>query len=542
MNELEKVLDEELKNFEEFTDNSFNEWEEISTEDETTESFLFTKSKYWKVEPFDENYGLQDLEVFQDNTSFKDHFYNQGCYHLAVQHSENGSFVFSVISSPTKEDRLLVLCDSQEESQMKEISSSSLEVPFINKLFCKGPPVSSVVKAFDENLEGSKVVSCLNQKEEQEILTMENTSNIKQFKFGVIYVSDGQTQETDFLSNQKGSSEWDEFLDLLGDHINLLGWKEYSGGLNTKRDRSGKQSVFTKWNDFDIMWHVSTLLPYSEKDPQQLIKKKHIGNDVVVIIFIDGKGKYNPESLKSRQNHILIAVQPLTNKNETKYRVEVVSKKSVPLYQPQLPVPPIFGKEELRDFLLTKGHCKRLAKPYGEAADAFVNEQNVVLAEVECDSDGKDLCEKYAIRGYPTLYFFGRNKKDDKEDYAGGRELEDIVKYMNEKAGTFRLPDGSLDPAAGRNDELDKLAQRFMEETEERDNILEETEKKNEELENEFVWYAKVMRMIIKKGDDYIETEPKRLEKMINSGNLSKKKIGDFSKKLLVLEAFNLEE
>ncbi|KAJ3424163.1 protein disulfide isomerase-like 2-1 [Anaeramoeba flamelloides] len=188
------------------------------------------------------------------------------------------------------------------------------------------------------------------------------------------------------------------------------------------------------------------------------------------------------------------------------------------------------------------GHCKRLAKPYGEAADAFVNEPNVVLAEVECDSDGKDLCEKYAIRGYPTLFFFGRNKKDDKEDYAGGRELEDIVKYMNEKAGTFRLPDGSLDPAAGRNDELDKLAQRFMEETEERDNILEETEKKNEELENEFVWYAKVMRMIIKKGDDYIETEPKRLEKMINSGNLSKKKIGDFSKKLLVLEAFNPEE
>ncbi|KAJ6227201.1 gtpase-activating rap/ran-gap domain-like protein [Anaeramoeba flamelloides] len=320
MNDLEKVLDEELKNFEEFTDNSFNEWEEISTEDETTESFLFTKSKYWKVEPFDENYGIQDLEVFEDNTNFKDHFYNQGCYHLAAQHPENGSFVFSVIESPQNEDKLFVICDSQEESQMKEISKSLLEVPFMSKLFCQGPPVSSIVKAFDECLEESTVVSCLNEKEGNEILTMENTSNIKQFKFGVIYVSEGQTQETDFLSNQKGSSEWNEFLDLLGEHINLLGWEGYSGGLNTKRDRSGKQSVFTKWKDFDIMLHVSTLLPYSEKDPQQLVKKKHIGNDVVVIIFIDGKGKYNPESLKSRQNHILIAVQPLKNENETKYR------------------------------------------------------------------------------------------------------------------------------------------------------------------------------------------------------------------------------
>ncbi|KAJ3445926.1 protein disulfide-isomerase c17h9.14c [Anaeramoeba flamelloides] len=185
------------------------------------------------------------------------------------------------------------------------------------------------------------------------------------------------------------------------------------------------------------------------------------------------------------------------------------------------------------------GHCKRLAKPYGEAADAFVNEPNVVLAEVECDTDGKDLCGKFSISGYPTMIFFGRNDKESKEKYSGGREVADLVNFMNEKAGTFRLPDGSLDPAAGRNEELDKLAQRFVKETEERDNILEETEKKNEELENEFVWYAKVMRMMIKKGDDYLETEPKRLEKMINSGNLSKKKIDQFKGKLLVIQAFS---
>lgn len=41
--------------------------------------------------------------------------------------------------------------------------------------------------------------------------------------------------------------------------------------------RSGTHSVYTKWKEDEIMFHVSTLLPLYDKDPQQLERKKHIG-------------------------------------------------------------------------------------------------------------------------------------------------------------------------------------------------------------------------------------------------------------------------
>ena len=33
---------------------------------------------------------------------------------------------------------------------------------------------------------------------------------------------------------------------------------------------SGKTSVYTKWRDTEIMWHVSTKMPYFSADPQQV--------------------------------------------------------------------------------------------------------------------------------------------------------------------------------------------------------------------------------------------------------------------------------
>ena len=35
----------------------------------------------------------------------------------------------------------------------------------------------------------------------------------------------------------------------------------------------------------EIMYHVATLLPFSDTDAQQLQRKRHIGNDIVSIVF-----------------------------------------------------------------------------------------------------------------------------------------------------------------------------------------------------------------------------------------------------------------
>jgi protein disulfide-isomerase A6 len=50
---------------------------------------------------------------------------------------------------------------------------------------------------------------------------------------------------------------------------------------------------------------------------------------------------------------------------------------------------------------------------------------------------------RYGVSGYPTLKFFPKNNKAG-EDYDGGRDLDDFVKFINEKCGTSRDSKGQL--------------------------------------------------------------------------------------------------
>ena len=56
------------------------------------------------------------------------------------------------------------------------------------------------------------------------------------------------------------------------------------------------------------MFHVSTCLPYYENDKQQLERKRHLGNDICVIIFKDGDTPYSPDTIKSEFNRILYSI------------------------------------------------------------------------------------------------------------------------------------------------------------------------------------------------------------------------------------------
>ena len=69
-----------------------------------------------------------------------------------------------------------------------------------------------------------------------------------------------------------------------------------------------------KGKEIEIMFHVSTMLPYRENDPQQLDRKRHIGNDVVVVIFKESNGPDDTvdlRSFRSHFNHVFIVVTPI---------------------------------------------------------------------------------------------------------------------------------------------------------------------------------------------------------------------------------------
>lgn len=77
--------------------------------------------------------------------------------------------------------------------------------------------------------------------------------------------------ETEATFAERGSADWEMFLRLLGNRIKLQGWEKFAGGLDVKTGTTGTDSVYTEWRDNQIMFHVSTLLPYTQDDRQQVL-------------------------------------------------------------------------------------------------------------------------------------------------------------------------------------------------------------------------------------------------------------------------------
>ncbi|KAK9752078.1 CNH domain [Popillia japonica] len=205
---------------------------------------------------------------------------------------------------------------------------------------------------------------------QKDLLLLEEQEGSVNFKFGVIYMKQGQTTDDEILSNETGSPTFDEFLELLGQKIRLRGWDNYrggldvkGGGLDVKGDMTGKYSVYTVYEGHEIMFHISTLLPYSRDNKQQVERKRHIGNDIVNIVFVDSDDPdaicnqdthslFNPTCIKSQFTHVFAVVSV---DSHNRYRLSICAEEAVPLFGPSLPCPPVFDNPQLfRDFLLVK--------------------------------------------------------------------------------------------------------------------------------------------------------------------------------------------
>ncbi|XP_052866109.1 GTPase-activating Rap/Ran-GAP domain-like protein 3 [Anopheles cruzii] len=192
---------------------------------------------------------------------------------------------------------------------------------------------------------------------QKDLLLLEEQEGSVNFKFGVVYMKAGQKMDDEMLSNETGSAEFDDFLALLGERIRLKEWERYRGGLDVKGDMTGKYSVYTLYEGHEIMFHVSTLLPFSRDNRQQVERKRHIGNDIVNIIFIDEEAgseettEFIPNNVKSQFTHVFAVV----TRRGTRYRLAVYCDETVPPFGPTLPNPPEFEDPAVfRDFLLVK--------------------------------------------------------------------------------------------------------------------------------------------------------------------------------------------
>lgn len=190
------------------------------------------------------------------------------------------------------------------------------------------------------------------------MLELENKLASKSYKFGVLYCGPKQKSEEEILANNGISADFQEFLNFLGQEITLKGYQGFSGGLDTKQNATGQKTIVSKIRDYEIMFHVAQFLPFSECDSQQLGRKRHIGNDIVLFIFKEDKEPLDVSTFVSEMNHVFIVVHKCKEVHDTaatRYLVNFASKGGVHSFAPQLPYPPVFEKTNVfRRFLLTK--------------------------------------------------------------------------------------------------------------------------------------------------------------------------------------------
>ena len=82
----------------------------------------------------------------------------------------------------------------------------------------------------------------------------------KRRKCGILLQLPGQTSEREMYNNKCGTDNFKFFLDFLAKRVPLRGFDGYNGGLDVKRDQTGKHSYYTRFQGYEIMFHVSTLL------------------------------------------------------------------------------------------------------------------------------------------------------------------------------------------------------------------------------------------------------------------------------------------
>ncbi|KAJ3658284.1 hypothetical protein Zmor_010032 [Zophobas morio] len=196
-----------------------------------------------------------------------------------------------------------------------------------------------------------------NQQTEEQLLKLDEQGLNNHYKVGVMYCKASQSSEEEMYNNEEAGPAFVEFLETIGKKVRLKGFSKYRAGLDNKSDSTGLYSVYSQYQDCEIMFHVSTMLPFTPNNRQQLLRKRHIGNDIVTIVFQEpGALPFTPKGIRSQFQHVFIVVQAINPCTEnTHYKVAVSRSKEVEVFGPPIKDGAIFPKgKAFAEFLLAK--------------------------------------------------------------------------------------------------------------------------------------------------------------------------------------------
>lgn len=185
--------------------------------------------------------------------------------------------------------------------------------------------------------------------------------------------------------------------------------------------------------------------------------------------------------------------------------------------------------------LTTTVDCKSLAPTWEKLAEDFAAETGVLVAKVDCEAENaKGVAQEAGVKSYPTINYYPKGSKEA-IPYQGGRSEADLISFINEKAGTYRMSGGGLNPLAGTIPSLDSLAATLQTGGAQ---AYGEFEKAAAALQGKYAeYYAKVAKKA-EENSGYVQKELARLQGLLAKGGLAPEKMDDLTSRSNILNKF----
>lgn len=159
---------------------------------------------------------------------------------------------------------------------------------------------------------------------------LDRTSSRECHKIGVVYVGPGQENQREILKNERGSADYESFLHGLGWDVDLGMHSGFLGGLDPNYT-TGRTAPYFCTSSIEVIFHAVTRMPTNKQDEQQIHKKRHVGNDIVNIVWSENSRDYRPNTITSQFNDAHIVVYPLSS---SLYRIRIHCKEGTTLFGP----------------------------------------------------------------------------------------------------------------------------------------------------------------------------------------------------------------
>ncbi|MCJ1330676.1 Tuberous sclerosis 2-like protein [Thelotrema lepadinum] len=142
------------------------------------------------------------------------------------------------------------------------------------------------------------------------LASFDRNDTVDGYKVAVIYIKNGQKNEVEILGNSKQNEAFQTLLEGLGTKVKLKGATFNTQGLDKVDDSDGTHTYAWRDRVVEIVYHVPTLMPTNVDDEFCVNKKRHVGNDLVKVIFNESGYPFNFDTFPTQFNFINIVITP----------------------------------------------------------------------------------------------------------------------------------------------------------------------------------------------------------------------------------------